>query len=729
MTHRWISTAALILSALTSLPLEAKNDKKHRRAPGREIANEYIVALEVADAATAEEIFALAGDVAAAYELTVDEVWAHAGAAFFTRMSSEHADTVSSDARVKFVETNVEWELSSVIATAVDPKTCDPTVGNCVPVLDNRLWHLDRIDGNTPLPSLSQSYCTTGADQTVYVVDTGVDKNHQEFGPDGARVLKGFNATLDGMDADDPCVGFAAAPGEHLEGKSNYILELTRASHGTAVASLVGGRRIGVAKNVTIIPIKVARCDRYAARLRLASSFYAQNETMFTAVGPRYYRALNSGTTGASEPASWPTATGSTVWDGGVQWQFLPGGVPTFSTEYLIRGLNWILDPKNTIGPKHHAVVTLSTYFPASISGVVGPTGTVEEAIKKLLAANMTVIASANNQNGNACDTSPGLMSANNPNTSRANNVITVGGTMLLNRPWSVQVNTDSTQRIFEADGIRTNTALGPYGPEPAYAPTEPVREARWVCGAGDSAICWNDTATSTLDPGSVTAYQGYNAGSNAGACVTLFAPAKNIVVAGLAGPDDYRDPRLRGIAHVTSASARGNASGTSWSAPIVAGIAARILEANSTFSPAQVRAKLLENSVASLDPATLNSHDHQGFEIPGTPNAVVRDGDVNITAQPQSTPAAASGSTTLSVVAASLTASAFTYQWYEVDSGFDFATYMDHVTVTSVPEAVAAAFDGAPGLGTTTAIWLSAVLQPFETLTQYAFVLAAAGA
>jgi hypothetical protein len=390
-----------------------------------------------------------------------------------------------------------------------------------------------------------------------------------------------------------------------------------------------------------------------------------------------------------------------------VQWQFLPGGAPTFSTEYLIRGLNWILDPKNTIGPKHHAVVTLSTYFPASITGVVGPTGTVEEAIKKLLAANMTVIASANNQNGNACDTSPGLMSANNPYTSRASNVITVGGTMLLNRPWSVEVNTDSEQRIFEADGVRTNTALGPYGPEPAYEPSEPVREARWVCGAGDSAICSNDTATSTLDPGLVTAYQGYNAGSNAGACVTLFAPAKNVIVAGLAGPTDYRDPRLRGIAHVTSASARGSASGTSWSAPIVAGIAARILEANPTFSPAQVRAKLLENSVASLDPATLNSHDHQGFGILGTPNAVVRDGDVNITAQPQSTPAAASGSTTLSVAAASLTASAFTYQWYEVDSGFDFATYKSGAFSSLKIVGATAGTYQAPAAASTKAYWV----------------------
>ena len=683
MNHCYrIATAAIFVAILASPHVEAKNDKKLRRGGARDIAGEYIVTLAIADTASYEDVHLLAGDVAVTYELTIDEVWAYAGAAFFTRMTDERAAVVSNDPRVSFVEANAEWDLSAEIPTNVDPITCDPTSTTCGPVMDNRLWHLDRIDNNTPTPSLSQSYCTTGTGVTVYVVDTGVNKNHQEFGPGGARVLKGFNASQDGMDADDPCVGFASPPGLNAEAWGNYLLELGRGGHGTAVASLVGGRRIGVAKNVTIVPVKVSRCDRYSARMRLNSRAYVQNETMFivnTMNGNRqYYRALDGGISAPSEAATWPTTTTS-VMDGTVRWQYLPPGAATFSTDNLKRGLNWILSAQNTIGPKHHAVVTLSTYFVATVAGVAGTTDSVEASIRSLLAANMTVIASANNQNGNACDTSPGRMSINNPTgePNIANNVITVGGTMLVNRPWSVAVVTNEAAQIYEADGIRAKATLGPYGPEPAYLFHEPVREARWICGAGDSAVCSNDTATQTIASTS-SSYTSWNGGSNGGPCVTLFAPAKNVVVAGLLAFDDYRDPRVRGIANTGSGmpTYRGNASGTSWSAPIVAGVAARILEANPTFTPLQVRAKLLENSVPTLDEETLNPYTSTGAQLTGTPNKSLRDGDINITAQPQSTPAAASGATTLSVAAASLTSAAFTYQWFEVNAGFDYAAY-----------------------------------------------------
>lgn len=378
-----------------------------------------------------------------------------------------------------------------------------------------------------------------------------------------------------------------------------------------------------------------------------------------------------------------------------------------FSTDNLIRGLNWILSSQNTIGPKQYAVVTLSTYFPASNAGVAGPTGTVEASVRNLLAHNMIVIASANNQNGDACDTSPGRMSMNNVDPGVANDVITAGGTMIVNRPWNVTVTQDATAQIYEADRMRTPSGLGPYGTEPAYSSSQPVREARWICGAGDSAICSNATSTSTANPADTDSYRGYNAGSNAGRCVTLFAPAKNVIVAGHGAPTDYRDPRLRGIANGFEGVFRGNASGTSWSAPIVARIAARILETNGNLTPAQVRAKLLENSVASLDPSTLNTYDYNGLEITGTPNAVVRDGDINITTQPHSQPAATAGSTTLSVAAASLTAGAFTYQWYEVNAAFDFATYWSGAYSSTQIAGATASMYAAPASSVVKAYWV----------------------
>src|SRR5947209_7917676 len=65
-----------------------------------------------------------------------------------------------------------------------------------------------------------------------------------------------------------------------------------------------------------------------------------------------------------------------------------------------------------------------------------------EESVLNLINAGVTVIASANNQNANACDTSPARLSRNSPirpassdPSSALYKVITAGGTMLANNP------------------------------------------------------------------------------------------------------------------------------------------------------------------------------------------------------------------------------------------------------------------------------------------------------
>src|SRR5206468_216066 len=59
---------------------------------------------------------------------------------------------------------------------------------------------------------------------------------------------------------------------------------------------------------------------------------------------------------------------------------------------------------------------------------------------------------------------------------------------------------------------------------------------------------------------------------------VELFAPAENIFAASSTARDHYR---------LTAS------SGTSWSAPIVAGVAARLLTANPDLTPAELEARL----------------------------------------------------------------------------------------------------------------------------------------
>lgn len=95
-------------------------------------------------------------------------------------------------------------------------------------------WGLDRVDQrNLPL-SASYTYNQTGAGVTAYIIDTGIKSGHGEF---GGRVTSGYTAIGDGNGTED-CNG-----------------------HGTHVAGTVGGATYGVAKGVTLKPVRVLDCS------------------------------------------------------------------------------------------------------------------------------------------------------------------------------------------------------------------------------------------------------------------------------------------------------------------------------------------------------------------------------------------------------------------------------------------------------------------------------------
>ena len=94
-------------------------------------------------------------------------------------------------------------------------------------------WGLDRIDQRAlPLNGV-YSYSQTAANVTAYVVDTGILASHQQF---GGRVRSGFDAVTTGGSATD-CDG-----------------------HGTHVAGTIGSATYGVAKSVTLVPVRVLGC-------------------------------------------------------------------------------------------------------------------------------------------------------------------------------------------------------------------------------------------------------------------------------------------------------------------------------------------------------------------------------------------------------------------------------------------------------------------------------------
>lgn len=100
---------------------------------------------------------------------------------------------------------------------------------------NNAPYWLDRID-QFALP-LSNTYefedTETGVGVRAYIVDTGIRATHQEL---GGRVLTGFSLINDGRGTDD-CNG-----------------------HGTHVSALTGGNTRGVARGVTLVPVRVFDC-------------------------------------------------------------------------------------------------------------------------------------------------------------------------------------------------------------------------------------------------------------------------------------------------------------------------------------------------------------------------------------------------------------------------------------------------------------------------------------
>jgi subtilisin family serine protease len=92
-------------------------------------------------------------------------------------------------------------------------------------------WPLDRIDGTK---DGSYTYGSSGEAVRIYIVDTGVDASHPDF---GGRVADGFDSFGENLDQVD-CHG-----------------------HGTHVAGIAAGTYFGVAKKATIVPIRVLNCS------------------------------------------------------------------------------------------------------------------------------------------------------------------------------------------------------------------------------------------------------------------------------------------------------------------------------------------------------------------------------------------------------------------------------------------------------------------------------------
>jgi serine protease len=182
------------------------------------IPGEYIVVMrDDVSFAFGDDVEAMSAVLASGYRAEVGLKFNRALHGFAATMDEEDAMAMADDPMVAFVEENARVTASTTVSSA-------------------GANGIDRID-QTALPLDGKyTFNADGTGVTAFIIDTGINFNHTEF---GGRAKFGFDAFS----------GAQNTQGVDCNG------------HGTHVAGTIGGKTFGIARNVNLVAVRVLDCN------------------------------------------------------------------------------------------------------------------------------------------------------------------------------------------------------------------------------------------------------------------------------------------------------------------------------------------------------------------------------------------------------------------------------------------------------------------------------------